>query len=66
MMSFRSSIAERHLQQKALGAQTGGKQCDPTAARRGKLGCVLAVPKSLKEIMFMAQSADGAAEPALL
>jgi hypothetical protein len=36
-----------------------------TVARRGKLGCVLAVPKSLAQLMFMAQSADGAGEPAL-
>jgi hypothetical protein len=34
--------------------------------RRGKLGCVLAGPKCLMEIMIMARSADGAAEPGFL
>jgi hypothetical protein len=59
MISLRSAIGKRHssLQQKALGASD--------RARRGKLGCVLAVLNSLVKLMFMAQSPDGAGEPAL-
>jgi hypothetical protein len=68
MVCFRSSIAKRHssLQQKALGSQDRRQAAWSTIARRGKLGGVLAGRKCLKKIMFMARSAEGAAEPALL
>ena len=68
MISFRSSIAKRHSssQQKALGLRPTEKQCGRTIARRGKLSCVLAVPKSLKKLCLWLNQRMGVAEPALL
>src|SRR3984893_13786509 len=52
MISFRSSIAKRHSFPAAESARVSDrrKTVGSTIARRGKLGCVLAVPKSLKKL----------------
>src|SRR5580700_10801076 len=68
MISFRSSIAKRHSFPAAESARVSDRRqtVGSTIARRGKLGCVLAVPKSLKKLCLWLNQRMGAAEPALL
>ena len=68
MISFRSSIAKRHSFPAAESARVSDrrKTVGSTSLVAVNWAAYWQARKSLKRIMFMARSADGAVEPALL